>query len=75
METTTKTGIEKVEDCYRSKNGIKKTDDPIPRDGQSDGQATAVESYIGSDRIRILILRCGEGGYSIGDGKLNFSCY
>ena len=32
METTTKTGIEKVEDCYRSKNGIKLTDDPIPGD-------------------------------------------
>jgi hypothetical protein len=38
METTTKTGIEKVEDCYRSKNGIKLTDDPIPGDGQSDRQ-------------------------------------
>ena len=41
------------EDCYRSKNGIKLTDDPIPGDGrtdsQTDRQATAVETYIGSD--------------------------
>ena len=49
METTTKTGIEKVEDLPLKKFGINLTDDPIPRDGQSDGQATAVDSYIGSD--------------------------
>ena len=46
METATKTGIEKVEDLSLKKFGIKKTEGS---DRQTDRQATAVESYIGSD--------------------------
>ena len=56
METATKTGIEKVEDfqdlLLKKIRNNRLTDDPIPGDrpdGQSDRQATAVESYIGSD--------------------------
>ena len=49
METATKTGIEKVEDLPFKKFGIKKTDDPIPGDGPTDGHVTEVEKYIDSD--------------------------
>ena len=49
METATKTGIEKVEDLLLKKFGIKKTDDPIPGDGQTDRHVTTPYRYIDSD--------------------------
>ena len=50
METTTKTGIEKVEDCYRSKkrNKTNRRPDSWWQTRQTDRQATAVETYIGN---------------------------